>query len=68
VLGRGEDQNEYVERDVLGRRKKQEYAKMSMRHFQDDKRYPTSRSCLFSIMEHQYGSSTKNNATAPGIA
>lgn len=51
VIGRGEDQNEYVHRDLLGARRKQAaYKRMYMRHFQQDKRFATGRSCLSAVL------------------
>ena len=69
VLGTAQDQNEYVYRDVIGSPlKKAEYRKMNMRHFQQDKLYPTQRSCLSSIlnalMQNNGGSSA---ASIPAI-
>jgi Glycosyltransferase sugar-binding region containing DXD motif len=51
AIGRAEDQNQFVDRDVLRRRKKREYEKMDMTHFQDDKKHPTQRSCLNSLYD-----------------
>jgi hypothetical protein len=51
VLGRAEDHREYVDRDVLRGAKRAEYARMAMRHFQDDKKRPSGRSCLSSLLE-----------------
>ena len=50
VVGTAAMQNEYVDRDVLGSLKKREYKKMGMRHFQDDKKHSSGRSCLASML------------------
>eukprot|EP00977_Amphora_coffeiformis_P010080 scaffold2353_cov167-Amphora_coffeaeformis.AAC.71 len=55
VVGVGENQNEYVHRDLLGAQKKQAaYKQMHMRHFQQDKKFPTGRSCLSTILDGSY--------------
>ena len=52
VIGVGEDQNEYVHRDLLGMHKKHvAYKEMHMRHFQQDKKFPTGRSCLSTVWQ-----------------
>jgi hypothetical protein len=51
VLGTAEDHREIVDRDVLRGTKRAEYARMAMRHFQDDKKRPTGRSCLSLLLE-----------------
>ena len=52
VVGVGENQNEYVHRDLLGMHKKHvAYKEMNMRHFQQDKKFPTGRSCLSTILQ-----------------
>lgn len=51
VVGVAENQNEYVHRDVIGTAKRNEYRQMDMTHFQDDKKQPTGRSCLSSILD-----------------
>jgi len=51
VLGSAAQENEYVSRDVLGSLKSNEYQKMGMRHFQDDKKHPSGKSCLLSIYQ-----------------
>jgi mannosyltransferase OCH1-like enzyme len=53
VVGSAEHENEYVIRDVLGVLKQREYKKMGMRHFQDDKSYPSGSSCMSAIL-HAY--------------
>lgn len=59
VIGVGENQNEYVYRDLLGAQKKQAaYKQMHMRHFQQDKKFPTGRSCLSTILEESYKAAT----------
>jgi len=51
VVGIGENQNEYIERDVLGMHvKRTSYRKMFMTHFQDDRKFPTGQSCLSAIL------------------
>ena len=55
VIGVGEQQNEYVHRDLLGMHKKHAaYKEMHMRHFQQDKKYPTGRSCLTTVLLQDY--------------
>lgn len=55
VIGVGENQNEYIHRDLLGMQKKTvAYEKMNMRHFQQDKKFPTGRSCLSTLLEQSY--------------
>lgn len=50
VVGKAEEQNEYVRRDVLGALKRNEYRKMGIRHFQDDMEAHTSnKSCIQSL-------------------
>jgi mannosyltransferase OCH1-like enzyme len=51
AIGQAENQNQIVDRDVLRWRKKREYKKMHMTHFQDDKKRPTQRSCLASLFD-----------------
>ena len=51
VLGVAEHQNKYIHRDLLGMIKKHAaYKEMNMRHFQDDVRHVTGRSCLSIIL------------------
>jgi len=60
VVGAASDQNEYVNRDFLGVLKKNEYRKMSMRHFQEDKNHPSGQSCLSAMLNayaHEFNSS-----------
>jgi hypothetical protein len=54
VLGVASNQNEYINRDVLGNAKKREYRKMGMRHFQEDKKHATGKSCLSSLLDLHY--------------
>lgn len=54
VVGIAADQNEYVNRDVLGVLKQREYHKMGMRHFQEDTKYTTGRSCKSSMLDAFY--------------
>lgn len=49
IVGVASNQNEIVNRDVLKGTKLREYAKMGMRHFQDDKKIATGTSCLHSV-------------------
>lgn len=51
VLGEASNQNKYVNRDVLGGKKKRQYEKMGMRHFQDDKKFASGMSCTRAILE-----------------
>jgi mannosyltransferase OCH1-like enzyme len=51
VIGVAENQNEFVQRDVIGQQKRANYFHMGMRHFSDDKNYPSGRSCKSSILE-----------------
>jgi hypothetical protein len=52
VYGQADKQNEFVKRDALGGiNKRGDYKVMGMRHFLDDRLYPTGRSCLASILE-----------------
>ncbi|GKY91509.1 hypothetical protein MPSEU_000123100 [Mayamaea pseudoterrestris] len=54
VYGVAERQNEIVNRDVLGGiAKRQDYLKMKMRHFTEDKRYATGQSCLSAMYAAQ---------------
>jgi hypothetical protein len=51
VVGVAEDQNEYVNRDVLGmHKKKASYQKMGMRHFNEDKSHATGKSCFTAML------------------
>jgi hypothetical protein len=50
AVGVAANQNEYVNRDVLGGRKRREYQKMGMRHFQDDQKLASGRSCLAALL------------------
>lgn len=62
VIGVGENQNEYIQRDVLrGLEKKAEYKKMGMTHFSDDKTSGTGRSCLSSILDFFYAEESKSS-------
>lgn len=54
VVGVAARQNEYVNRDVLGKSKLREYAQMNMRHFQDDKSHASGLSCLSSMFTAYY--------------
>ena len=55
VIGVGENQNEHVHRDLLGAHEKQAaYKQMHMRHFQQDKKFPTGRSCLSTMLDWSY--------------
>ena len=49
VVGKAENQNQYVIRDVIGNRKRREYEKMGMVHFKDSKQNPSSISCAAAI-------------------
>lgn len=49
VIGVGENQNEYVDRDVI-RLKRREYSRLGMRHFQDDVKRASGESCLRGIL------------------
>jgi hypothetical protein len=65
VVGLAEDENEFVRRDVIGgRNKKEEYSRMNMRHFMQDKQYPTQRSCLSSILDLYYKFHASNTTTS----
>jgi hypothetical protein len=60
VVGVGENENEYVHRDLLGiHEKRASYQQMHMRHFQDDKKHPTGRSCLSTILQRNYDQSAQ---------
>lgn len=53
VIGFGENQNEYIHRDLLGRHNKNAaYKQMHMRHFQEDMLFPTGDSCLSAILKN----------------
>ena len=54
VVGVAANQNEYVDRDVLGNLKNREYQKMGMRHFQQDKKYASRSSCMTSMLDAHY--------------
>jgi hypothetical protein len=51
AIGTGENHREYVDRDVLRGQKRADYQRMAMRHFQDDKKHPSGRSCLSVILD-----------------
>jgi hypothetical protein len=50
VVGIAEMQNEYINRDILGRTKTKEYKRMKMRHFQEDVKHPSGMSCATAIL------------------
>lgn len=50
VVGIAEMQNEYINRDILGRAKIKEYKRMEMRHFQQDVKHPSGTSCMTAIL------------------
>lgn len=54
VAGDAAHQNEIVNRDALGRRKRREYESMGMRHFQDDRKHGSGVSCAKSILDEHY--------------
>ena len=54
VVGKAEYQNEYINRDVLRHKKLGEYSKMSMTHFQQDKKNRTGQSCLSAMLDLHY--------------
>jgi hypothetical protein len=51
IVGVASFQNEFVNRDVLGGLKATDYAKMGMRHFQEDQKLKTGISCLHALLE-----------------
>jgi len=64
VKGRGENENEYVEREYIRRRQKiAEYKAMGMKHFTGDN-FKTNKSCMRTLWEAQQLSS--KTLSAPG--
>jgi hypothetical protein len=54
VYGSAAQQNELVQRDVFSASdKKSEYQAMGMRHFTEDKKYPSGKSCLATMIHNQ---------------
>jgi hypothetical protein len=62
VVGVAANQNEYVDRDVVGRRKREEYKKMGMTFHLDDVRQAAGpgASCLKRIMDGYYHKSARS--------
>lgn len=55
AIGVAENQNEFVNRDVLGgTKKKKAYTAMHMRHFLEDKVHATGQSCLSAMLPLHY--------------
>ena len=59
VVGTAEFQDEFVKRDALGALKRNEYRKMGMRHFQDDLKHQSNKSCYLSLYMHTIGGDTR---------
>jgi hypothetical protein len=61
VVGVAENQNEYVNRDVLGMHKKKlSYKKMGMRHFLEDKSHETGKSCFTAMLPLYFNESDQS--------
>lgn len=54
VIGVAEHQNQYIERDVIGSLKENEYKKLGMTFHQQDKKNPTGRSCMATVMDRYF--------------
>jgi Glycosyltransferase sugar-binding region containing DXD motif len=64
VVGIGENQNEYIQRDVLGARfKLKGYKRMEMSHFQQDEKDQSGISCIRSI--RRAGEHNNNTGSPP---
>jgi hypothetical protein len=50
VVGTADQENQYVQRDVLGVLKKKEYRKMDMNHFSDDRPQSQGVSCMATML------------------
>lgn len=54
IMGVAANQNEYIDRDVIGSLKRLEYGKLGMTFHQDDRKNLSSPSCLKVIMDSYY--------------
>ena len=53
IIGIAENQNQYINRDVIGSLKGNEYKKLGMTLHQEDRKHSTGQSCLSTIMNRR---------------